>query len=117
MGEVPGFVRHNQEEEAGMIVFLIIGVLAGCIAGKLMQDSGFDLGVDLFAGIAGSFIGGYLFRFLVVTVDGTNDEMIMAALAAVVILFITGLYQKLPFQLRSCEVCTEIADNEFRTNK
>lgn len=44
--------------------------------------------------------------------------MIMAALgAAVVMLFMIGLYQKLPFQRRYSEMCNEIADAEFRVNK
>jgi uncharacterized membrane protein YeaQ/YmgE (transglycosylase-associated protein family) len=45
-----------------LLLFLLIGILAGFIAGKIMKGSGFGLVGDLISG--GSFIGGWVFGLL-----------------------------------------------------
>lgn len=43
-----------------MLWFLIIGIIAGWLAGKIVKGGGFNLIGDLVVGVVGSFIGGYI---------------------------------------------------------
>jgi uncharacterized membrane protein YeaQ/YmgE (transglycosylase-associated protein family) len=44
----------------GLIAWIIIGVLAGWITGKLMKGSGFGFIMDMVVGLVGALIGGFL---------------------------------------------------------
>ena len=48
----------------GLISFLIVGLLAGWIAGQLTRGSGFGLLGNLLVGVIGAFVGGVLFWVL-----------------------------------------------------
>ena len=45
----------------GLIMTLVIGALAGWLAGKIMKGDGFGLLGNIVVGIVGAFIGGFLF--------------------------------------------------------
>jgi uncharacterized membrane protein YeaQ/YmgE (transglycosylase-associated protein family) len=45
----------------GIIWFLIIGIVAGWLAGKIMKGGGFGLIGDLVVGVIGGLLGGFLF--------------------------------------------------------
>lgn len=78
-----------------LILFLIIGAVAGWIAGKLMQGGGFGLVGNLVVGIAGAVIGGHLFSYLGVSAGGgVIGSLLTAVIGAVVLLFIVGLIKK-----------------------
>ena len=51
----------------GLISFLVVGLLAGWIAGRLTQGSGFGLLGNLIVGVIGAFVGGLLFWLLGLT--------------------------------------------------
>ncbi|WP_346354043.1 GlsB/YeaQ/YmgE family stress response membrane protein [Azotosporobacter soli] len=65
---------------------ILIGILSGWLAGNIMRGSGFGLIGDLLVGIAGSFIGSYLFTFFGLTAYGAIGEVIMATLGAIAML-------------------------------
>ena len=44
----------------GIILWLIIGAVAGWLAGKIVEGAGFGLIVDIIVGVVGAFIGGWL---------------------------------------------------------
>jgi uncharacterized membrane protein YeaQ/YmgE (transglycosylase-associated protein family) len=44
----------------GLIAWIVIGVLAGWITGKLMKGSGFGFLMDMIVGLVGAVIGGFL---------------------------------------------------------
>jgi len=46
------------------ILFLIIGALAGWLAGQIMKGRGFGVIGNILVGVVGAFIGGFLFRVL-----------------------------------------------------
>ncbi|MGH8436948.1 MAG: GlsB/YeaQ/YmgE family stress response membrane protein [Pseudomonas sp.] len=78
-----------------LILFLIIGAVAGWIAGKLMQGGGFGLVGNLVVGIVGAVIGGHLFSYLGVSAGGgVIGSLLTAVIGAVVLLFIVGLIKK-----------------------
>ena len=77
--------------------FLIIGAVAGWLAGILVKGSGFGLIGDLVVGILGAFIGGWLFTQFGVGMGGMPVEigaLIVATVGAVVLLFVIRLIKK-----------------------
>ncbi len=68
--------------------FLIIGVVAGWLAGRLTRGHGFGLVGDLVVGILGALLGGFIFRFLGVTSFGIIGSFVAATVGAVVLLWL-----------------------------
>jgi len=75
---------------------LIIGLLAGWIAGKLIQGGGFGLFGNLIVGVIGALIGGFVFQFLGVDLGGFVGSIVTAVVGAGILLFVAGLFQKKP---------------------
>lgn len=73
-----------------IIAWIILGLIAGFIASKIINKSGEGLIIDIVLGIVGAFIGGYIFNFFGATgVTGLNIySMIVAVIGAVVVLVI-----------------------------
>ncbi len=76
-----------------MFWFLIIGIIAGWLAGNITKGEGFGLVGDLVVGIVGSFVGGHLFSLLGISVYGIIGEIIMATIGAIVLLWIIRLFK------------------------
>ena len=73
-----------------VIAWIILGLIAGFIASKLVNRTGGSLVLDLLLGVVGAFVGGFLFtRFGAAGVTGLNIYSILVAIVgAVVVLFI-----------------------------
>jgi uncharacterized membrane protein YeaQ/YmgE (transglycosylase-associated protein family) len=71
-----------------LILFLLIGLCAGWLAGKLMKGSGFGLVGDLIIGCIGALLGGFLLGLLGVTTAGLIGALISATIGALVLLFV-----------------------------
>jgi len=78
-----------------MFWFLIIGIIAGWLAGKIDKGRGFNLFGDMVVGVAGSFIGGYLFRTLSFSAPGIIGRIITATIGAVLLLWIIRYWYSL----------------------
>ena len=71
----------------GWLAWLVIGLLAGAIAGTLVRGRGFGCLVDIVVGIIGAFIGGILVGLFVPgTAFGFVGSLIVATLGAVILL-------------------------------
>ena len=69
--------------------FLIVGLVAGWLAGVLVNGGGFGLIGDLVVGVVGAFIGGFLFSFLGLSSNGgLIGSIVVATIGAVVLLII-----------------------------
>jgi len=77
-----------------LIVFLIIGVVAGFLAGKIMKGGGFGLLGDLVVGVIGAFLGGWLFGMLGLFPAGMLGTLVTATVGAVVLLWVIRLVKK-----------------------
>ncbi len=77
-----------------IVWFLLIGVVAGWLAGKLVKGGGFGLVGNLIVGIIGALIGGFLFPLLGVQVNSTLGELIAATVGAIILLFILRFISK-----------------------
>ncbi len=67
-----------------LIVFAVIGIVAGWLAGQLMKGSGYGLVGNLIIGIIGAFVGGLLFNLLGITSDSLLESLLTATVGAVV---------------------------------
>jgi uncharacterized membrane protein YeaQ/YmgE (transglycosylase-associated protein family) len=77
----------------GLLWFIIIGAIAGWLAGRFMKGHGFGLLGDIVVGIVGAFIGGYLFGAVGVNLGGgLIGSLIVAFIGAVLLLFIVRLF-------------------------
>jgi uncharacterized membrane protein YeaQ/YmgE (transglycosylase-associated protein family) len=76
-----------------LIIWLVIGAVAGWLAGKVMQGKGFGLVGDIIVGIIGSLIGGFLLGGFLSSL-GIIGSIITAAIGAVVLLFVVRLFIK-----------------------
>lgn len=77
-----------------IILFLIIGAIAGWLAGKIMKGGGFGLLGNVVVGVIGAFIGGFLLGLLDVSWGGTLGALGTALIGAIVLLWIVGLIKK-----------------------
>lgn len=71
-----------------MLWFLIIGIIAGWLAGKIVKGGGFGLIGDLVVGVVGSFIGGYLSGIITATIGAVALLWIVRYLYSLMILYI-----------------------------
>ncbi len=75
-----------------LIWFIVVGVVAGFLAGRFMKGSGFGLFVNLLVGVAGAILGGWFFGTLGISFGtGMIGTLITAFLGAVVLLFFIKL--------------------------
>jgi uncharacterized membrane protein YeaQ/YmgE (transglycosylase-associated protein family) len=79
-----------------LIYFLLIGVAAGWLAGKLMEGRSFGLLGNLVVGVIGAFLGGFLFRLLGFLTIGLLGNLISATVGAIVLLFLLQKFGKRP---------------------
>ena len=78
-----------------ILIILIIGALAGWLAGKLMKGRGFGIIGNIVLGIIGAVIGSFLFGLLGVTAGGFIGSLVTATIGALVLLFIVNLIKKM----------------------
>jgi uncharacterized membrane protein YeaQ/YmgE (transglycosylase-associated protein family) len=75
-----------------ILVILVVGIVAGWLAGKIVRGTGFGLIGDLLVGIAGAFVAGWLFPRLGVHLGtGIIEEIIFSALGAIILLLVVRL--------------------------
>ena len=70
------------------LFFLLIGALAGFLAGKIMRGRDFGVLRNMLLGIAGAFVGGLLFRLFGFNAFGPIAELVVATAGAALILWI-----------------------------
>ncbi len=79
----------------GILTWLIVGIIAGWLAGLVMKGKGFGLIGNIIIGIVGALVGGWLAGALFNVqnaISGFNlSTIIIAFLGAVVVLYIARL--------------------------
>ncbi|MGE8453966.1 MAG: GlsB/YeaQ/YmgE family stress response membrane protein [Pseudomonadales bacterium] len=79
----------------GFIAWLVIGGIAGWLAGVVVKGGGFGLVVDIIVGIVGAFIGGWLAGVLGISLGGgLIGSIVTALIGAVILLFIIRLIKR-----------------------
>ena len=76
--------------------FLLIGLVAGWLAGQLIKGGGYGVIGDIVVGVIGALLGGWLFRVLGLPgiFGGLPDRLIVATVGAIVFLLLLRLIKK-----------------------
>jgi len=77
-----------------IIWFILIGIAAGWLAGKIMSGGGFGVVGDLVVGVIGALIGGFLFSLLGITAGGLLGSLVMATLGAVILIWLVRVLKR-----------------------
>ena len=80
------------EYQRGLIGWLLIGLVAGWLAGKIARGRGFGCIADIVLGLIGSFIGGWVFTKLGIFGGGFWYSLAAATLGAVILVSIAHLF-------------------------
>jgi uncharacterized membrane protein YeaQ/YmgE (transglycosylase-associated protein family) len=75
-----------------LIISLIIGGIAGWLAGLIKRGEGFGIPANILIGIGGSFVGGILFGLIGIEENNWIGNLVISTIGAVVLLFIFNLF-------------------------
>jgi uncharacterized membrane protein YeaQ/YmgE (transglycosylase-associated protein family) len=79
----------------GIIWWIIVGLIAGWAAGKIMKSGGYGVIADIVLGILGAVIGGWVVGWLGFGGGGLIWSILVAILGAVMLIWITRFLKKL----------------------
>lgn len=75
--------------------FILIGLIAGWLAGLLVRGGGFGVVGDIVVGVLGALLGGFLFRSLgLFPGGGLLSAILVATIGAIVLIFILRLIKR-----------------------
>jgi uncharacterized membrane protein YeaQ/YmgE (transglycosylase-associated protein family) len=78
-----------------LLWFLIVGLVAGWLAGVLVKGGGFGVVGDIVVGVIGALIGGWLFSTLGASAGGgLVGSIVVATIGAVLLLFVVRLVKR-----------------------
>ncbi len=76
-------------EPGGLIAWLVVGLVAGWLAGQFMKGGGYGIVGDLVVGVIGAFIGGFIFSLLLPGSSvGLIGSIVVAFIGAVILIAI-----------------------------
>ena len=77
-----------------LLYFLMVGLIAGWLAGKIIKGKGFGTLGNLIIGCIGAVLGGYLFHIFGIFTYGFIGSLITALGGALVLIWLIGLITK-----------------------
>jgi uncharacterized membrane protein YeaQ/YmgE (transglycosylase-associated protein family) len=78
-----------------LLWFILVGLVAGWVAGHLVKGGGFGVLGDVMVGVIGAVIGGFLFRAIGVSnVNGLLGSLFVAIIGAVVLLLVLRQFKR-----------------------
>lgn len=87
--------RSTTLTSVGWIGYIIIGAIAGWIAGKIVRGGGAGILMNIVIGVIGALIGGFILSFFVDTAGGGWwFTLFTAILGSVILLWIVGKVRK-----------------------
>jgi len=79
----------------GFLTWIVVGLIAGWLAGKVMKGGGYGILFDIILGIVGGVIGGWIFGKLGINVgSGLIGSIVVAFVGAVILVGITRLLKR-----------------------
>lgn len=79
----------------GFLWFLLVGLIAGWLAGMLVKGGGFGVIGDMVVGVVGALIGGLIFTSLGVSSGGGMiGSIIVATIGAIILIFILRIVKR-----------------------
>ncbi|WP_108881841.1 GlsB/YeaQ/YmgE family stress response membrane protein [Anderseniella sp. Alg231-50] len=78
-----------------LVVLLLVGAVAGWLAGQIMKGYGFGLIGNIVVGIVGAFVAGLIFPAIGVSLgSGIIASIIHSTIGAIILLFVIGLIKR-----------------------
>ena len=78
-----------------LLVLLVVGAIAGWLAGQIMKGYGFGLVGNIVVGVVGAFVAGLILPAVGVSIgSGIVGSIIHSTIGAVILLFLIGLVKK-----------------------
>ena len=79
----------------GFLAWIIVGLIAGWLAGQVMKGGGYGVLVDIILGLLGGLLGGWLFGQLGIGTGGSMvGSIVVAFIGAVILVGITRLVKR-----------------------
>jgi uncharacterized membrane protein YeaQ/YmgE (transglycosylase-associated protein family) len=79
----------------GFLAWIVVGLIAGWLAGQVMKGGGYGVLVDIILGILGGVLGGWIFGLLGIGQgSGMIGSIIVAFIGAVILVGITRLIKR-----------------------
>src|SRR5271157_5862967 len=91
MNTIDKFVQKETEIKMGILSWIVVGLIAGWLAGMVMKGGGYGLLGDIIVGVVGGLLGGWIatsFLHIGAGMSGINLESILVAFAGAVILLV-----------------------------
>jgi uncharacterized membrane protein YeaQ/YmgE (transglycosylase-associated protein family) len=86
------------QEEDGMLTnliwWIIVGLIAGWAAGKIMKGGGYGVAMDIVLGIVGAVVGGWLLGALGIYAGGLIGTIVVAIIGAMFLIWLSRLLKK-----------------------
>ncbi len=77
-----------------LIWWVVVGLIAGWAAGKIMRGGGYGAGVDIILGIVGAVVGGWLLGAIGIHAGGLIGTIVVAIIGAIFLIWLTRLLKK-----------------------
>lgn len=77
-----------------LVLFLLIGLAAGFLAGQVMKGGGFGLVGDMIVGVIGALLGGWVLGQLGIAFGGLVGSLVTAFIGACLLIFLLRLIKK-----------------------
>ncbi len=87
-------------EPGGLLAWLVVGLIAGAVAGRLVRGRGLGCLTDIVVGVVGAFLGGLVLSYFVQGRYGFFGSIIVAVLGATILLALIRLLAPGPRQRR-----------------
>ena len=78
----------------GLIWWIVVGLIAGWAAGKIMKGGGYGAIMDIVLGIVGAVVGGWMAGLVGIRAGGLVGTILIAILGAVFLIWLTRLIKK-----------------------
>jgi uncharacterized membrane protein YeaQ/YmgE (transglycosylase-associated protein family) len=78
----------------GLVYAIIVGLIAGWLAGQVMKGGGYGVFVDIILGILGGIVGRWVFALLGLRAGGLIGSIVVSFTGAVILVWITRLVKK-----------------------
>ena len=79
----------------GFLYWIVVGLIAGWLAGQVMKGGGYGVVMDIVLGVLGGIVGGWLVEFLGFSPGGgLVPSIVVAFIGAVVLVWITRRIKK-----------------------
>lgn len=79
---------------SNLIWWIVVGLIAGWAAGKIMKGGGYGVAMDIVLGIIGAVVGGWLLGILGIHAGGFIGTIVVAIIGAIFLIWISRMIKK-----------------------